>query len=214
MIKLSSSEEETTEFLISIWDKFKYLILLGVVLVVGGILVWESWLDSKVENQQLASDLYENFIDERSRADGNPTILANEIIKTFPDTLYADLVTFHLAKLQVDKSNFTEAEKYLHWILKKHSSKWSKSFDPIEVTARQRLARVLLANNKPEESLDLIKNAASLNNILYEIKGDALQELGLSKEARLSYLQAIESTQSQSIQTLLKMKLADLEIKN
>lgn len=214
MIKLSSSEEETTEFLISIWDKFKYLILLGVVLVVGGILVWESWQDSKVENQQQASDLYENFIDERSKAEGDPTILANEIIETFPDTLYADLVTFHLAKLQVDKSNFTEAEKYLDWILKKHSSKWSKSFDPIEVTARQRLARVLLANNKPDKSLDLINNAASLNNILYEIKGDALQELGLSKEARLSYLQAIDSTQSQSIQALLKMKLADLEINN
>ena len=166
MIKLSSSEEETTEFLISIWDKFKYLILLGVVLVAGGILVWESWQDSKVESQQQASDLYENFIDERSRADGDPTILANEIIKTFPDTLYADLVTFHLAKLQVDKSDFTEAEKYLDWILKKHSSKWSKNFDPIEVTARQRLARVLLSNNKPEKSLDLINNAASLNNIL------------------------------------------------
>ena len=72
----------------------------------------------------------------------------------------------------------------------------------------------MLSNNKPEKSLDLINNAASLNNILYEIKGDALQELGLSKEARLSYLQAIESTQSQSIQALLKMKLADLEIKN
>ena len=214
MIKLSSSEEETTEFLISIWDKFKYLILLGVVLVAGGILGWESWQDSKVESQQQASDLYENFIDERNRADGDPTILAKKIIETFPDTLYADLVAFHLAKLQVDNSDFTEAEKYLDWILKKHSSKWSKSFDPIEVTARQRLARVLLANNKPNKSLDLINNATSLNSILYEIKGEALQELGLSKEARLSYLQAIESTQSQSIQTLLKMKLADLEIKN
>ena len=43
---------------------------------------------------------------------------------------------------------------------------------------------------------------------------EELQKLDLLKEeAKLSYLQAIASTQNQSIQALLRMKLADLEIK-
>jgi predicted negative regulator of RcsB-dependent stress response len=51
------------------------------------------------------------------------------------------------------------------------------------------------------------------DHVLYEIKGDAENLLGLKEEAKLSYLQAIALAQSQSIQALLRMKLADLEIK-
>ena len=51
------------------------------------------------------------------------------------------------------------------------------------------------------------------DHVLYEIKGDAENLLGLKEEAKLSYLQAITSAQSQAIQALLRMKLADLEIK-
>ena len=84
----------------------------------------------------------------------------------------------------------------------------------MEVTARQRLARILVADNRPKEAFDLIKDAKFLDNILYEIKGDAEYHLGLLTDARLSYLKAIESTQSPSIQAILKMKLADLEAEN
>jgi len=50
-----------------------------------------------------------------------------------------------------------------------------------------------------------------LNGSLYEVKGDAEEQLGQFSEAKLSYLKALESTQSQSIQALLKMKLANLD---
>ena len=43
MVKLSSTEEENTEFLSSLWDSYKYLILMVIVLVAGGIIGWESW---------------------------------------------------------------------------------------------------------------------------------------------------------------------------
>ena len=37
------------------------------------------------------------------------------------------------------------------------------------------------------------------------------EQLGQFSQAKLSYLKALESTQSQSIQALLKMKLANLD---
>ena len=214
MVKLSSSEEENTEFLSSLWNRYKYLFIVGFTSLIVGIFGWESWTESKDKNQQQASDSYENFLEIISNTETDPTILAKEIIENYPNSLYADLVTLYLAKLQVEKNNFSEAEKHLQWVLKKHSSFWKRDFDPIEVAARQRLARILVADNRPKEAFDLINDAKFLDNILYEIKGDAEYNLGLLTDARLSYLKAIESTQSPSVQAILKMKLADLEAEN
>ena len=214
MVKLSSSEEENTEFLSSLWNRYKYLFIVGFTSLIVGIFGWESWTESKDKNQQQASDSYENFLEIISNTETDPTILAKEIIENYPNSLYADLVTLYLAKLQVEKNNFSEAEKHLQWVLKKHTSFWKRDFDPIEVTTRQRLARILVADNRPKEAFDLINDAKFLDNILYEIKGDAEYNLGLLTDARLSYLKAIESTQSPSVQAILKMKLADLEAEN
>ena len=137
-----------------------------------------------------------------------------EIINTFPNTLYADLVSFHLAKLEVEKGNFSKAEKNLRWIIEKHSSKWSDGFDPIEVTARQRLGRVLIANKRAQEAINLLNSTSNLDSTSFEIRGDAQNELGLIGQAKVSYLQAIESTNNQYLKSLLKMKLADLKIED
>ena len=218
MVKISSSEEENTEFLGSLWDSYKYYFLIGLVSVVTGILGWEFWLESKAENQQKASDLYEAFIEERNdeKKDAYKELnqLYEEIINTFPNTLYADLVSFHLAKLEVEKGNFSKAEKNLRWIIEKHSSKWSDGFDPIEVTARQRLARVLIANKRAQEAINLLNSTSNLDSTSFEIRGDAQNELGLIGQAKVSYLQAIESTNNQYLKSLLKMKLADLKIED
>ena len=214
MVKLSSSEEENTEFLSSLWDKYKFFILIGISALIAGIIGWESWTKAKAKDNQIVSDLYENFIENSRNTKTDLDILAKEIIEGFPDSLYADLVTFHLAKLEVDKDNFFAAEQLFLTVLKKHSSSWKKDFDPIELAARQRLARVLVADNRPQEAIDLINEAESLNNSLYETKGDAELRLGLLKEARLSYLKAIETTQNQSIKSIIQMKLADIEKEN
>ena len=197
MVKISSSEEENTEFLGSLWDSYKYYFLIGLVSVVTGILGWEFWLESKAENQQKASDLYEAFIEERNdeKKDAYKELnqLYEEIINTFPNTLYADLVSFHLAKLEVEKGNFIKAEKNLRWIIEKHSSKWSDGFDPIEVTARQRLARVLIANKRAQEAINLLNSTSNLDSTSFEIRGDAQNELGLIGQGKAIASQAISS---------------------
>jgi Uncharacterized protein conserved in bacteria len=177
----------------------------------GGIIGWEYWSQNKVTKLQNSSDMYESFINALNDSELDQKVMAEEIVQKYPNSLYADLVTFHLAKIFVDQNDLNKAEEYLRWILDRHDSKWGSDFDPIQVTARLRLARVLIANENPEKAIEVIEYSQTLNGSLYEVKGDAEEQLGQFSQAKLSYLKALESTQSQSIQALLKMKLANLD---
>ncbi len=211
MVKLSSTEEENTEFLSSLWDKYKYLILLSLVLLGAGIFGWESWSQNRISNLQDSANMYESFINSLNDEDLDQKVLADQIIKKYPNTLYADLVTFHLAKISVEEEDLKKAEEHLTWILQRHDSKWGSDFDPIEATARLRLARVLIANDNSNKALEIINESKSMSSSLHEVKGDAEEKLGFYAEAKLSYLKALESNQSQSVEAILKMKLANLD---
>ena len=212
MVKLSSTEEENTEFLGSLWDKYKYLIALSLVLFGAGIFGWESWSQNRLSNLQDSADMYESFVNSLNDDDLDQKVLADQIIKKYPNTLYADLVTFHLAKISVEEEDLNKAEEHLMWILQRHDSKWGSDFDPIEATARLRLARVLIANDNSNKALEIINESENMSSSLHEVKGDAEEKLGSYTEAKLSYLKALESNQSQSVEAILKMKLANLDI--
>ncbi len=211
MVKLSSTEEENTEFLGSLWDKYKYLIVLSLVLFGAGIFGWESWSQNRLSNLQDSADMYESFINSLNDDDLDKKVMAEQIIEKYPNTLYADLVTFHLAKISVEEEDLNKAQEYLMWILKRRDSKWGSDFDPIEATARLRLARVLIANDHSNKALEIINESENISSSLYEVKGDAEEKLGFYAEAKLSYLKALESNQSQSVEAILKMKLANLD---
>ena len=57
-----------------------------------------------------------------------------------------------------------------------------------------------------------MKGNKILTASIYEIKGDAEEELGRVGEAKVSYLQALELSNSQPIRSLISMKIADLQI--
>ena len=211
MVKLSSTEEENTEFLGSLWDKYKYLIALSLVLFGAGIFGWESWSQNRLSNLQDSADMYESFINSLNDDDLDKKVMAEQIIEKYPNTLYADLVTFHLAKISVEEEDLNKAEEYLMWILQRRDSKWGSDFDPIEATARLRLARVLIANDHSNKALEIINESENISGSMYEVKGDAEEKLGFYAEAKLSYLKALESNQSQSVEAILKMKLANLD---
>jgi len=211
MVKLSSTEEENTEFLSSLWDSYKYLILISVVLLGSGIFGWEAWSQNRLSSLQDSADMYESFINSLNEDELDQQEIAEQIINEYPKSLYADLVTFHLAKISVEQDELNNAEAHLMWILERHDSKWRSDFNPIEATARLRLARVLIAGDNSVKALEIIKESENMNGPLYEVKGDAEEKLGFYAEAKLSYLKALESGQSQPVEALLRMKLANLD---
>ena len=87
MVKLSSTEEENTEFLSSLWDTYKYLILLSLVLLGAGIFGWENWSQNRISSLQDSAEMYESFINSLNDDDLDQKVLADQIIKKYPNTL-------------------------------------------------------------------------------------------------------------------------------
>ena len=78
MVKLSSTEEENTEFLSSLWDRYKVLFLLGIVIFIASILGWETWKENQSIKYQNSSDLYQSFIESLDDPDKEEEIIAKK----------------------------------------------------------------------------------------------------------------------------------------
>ena len=68
-----------------------------------------------------------------------------------------------------------------------------------------------MEQGKADSVVDLLRDEQTLTASLYEVKGDAEKSLNKISEAKLSYLQALELSNSQSIRSLISMKISDLQ---
>jgi predicted negative regulator of RcsB-dependent stress response len=124
--------------------------------------------------------------------------------------LYADFAALHLAKIALDDNNLDQAEENLNWVITRSSS-WEAKFNPLQSIAKLRLARIYLEQDKADAVLNLLREEQTLTASLYEIKGDAEKSLNQISEAKLSYLQSLELSNSQPIRSLISMKISDLQ---
>ena len=203
----SASSDEQIDLLSVWWEKYKYL--LGLLLAASVIfIIYRDYSISSFDAKQLDSaKLYDNFLtsskeDKRTRAE--------EIINLHSDTLYADFAALHLAKIALDDNNYEQAEENLNWVITRSSS-WGAKFNPLQSIAKLRLARIYLEQDKADAVLDLLREEQTLTASLYEIKGDAEKSLNQISEAKLSYLQSLELSNSQPIRSLISMKISDLQ---
>jgi len=204
----SASADEQIDLLSLWWNKFKYL--LGVLLVASVIfIVYRDYSISSLNTKQLESArLYDNFLSSTLDDKKNK---AKEIIELYSDTLYADFAALHLAKVGVDEDNLKYAEQNLNWVISRSSSSWGTKFNPMQSIAKLRLARIYLEQGNPAGVLDLLEEEQILTASLHEVKGDAEKLLSQISKAKLSYLQALELSNSQPIRSLISMKISDLK---
>ena len=208
---LGASEEENLELIGSWWEKYKILIVVGILLIGSIILGREVWIDSSQKSQKEVTELYSSFLSDLEERPNEASPLAEELIVNFPDSLYADLVSFHLVKFDVSSGKLDDAVGRLRKIIVKNSSSFSNTISPIQNVAKTRLARILLSQGKPAQALELILESKDLTSELYEIKGDAETALERPTDARISYLQSLDLSQNEVIRNLIRMKIADLQ---
>ena len=202
------TEQEQIEILKNWIKQYSLVILGGVLLAVIIISGWRYWQDRQQKILSHASAVYDEMLTMRAQNDKAATLIqANKLFAHYSRTTYGPMAALMLARDAVTKKEYDAAKTQLQWVID-HSR-----VAALRQVARLRLARVLIATNKPEDGLHVLDTVEdkTYNGLIDEVKGDAYFAMKNTKMARQSYQQALEQLpNAEVVRPLLQMKFDNL----
>jgi predicted negative regulator of RcsB-dependent stress response len=202
----SASEEEQQEILLSIWQRFKYVIIGFFVLLAVFIVSRDLITESRNERDLETSILFQEYLESEEDMPSS----GQELLEVYPETLYSDFVRLNQAKKEFSKGEKEKAIYLLKLVIDRHSDS-SNEFNPLVTAAKTRLCRIYMSQKDYQNVLNTLSDSDVLTASLFELKGDAERQLGLFELARVSYMRALQNSPSQTSRTLINMKISDLE---
>lgn len=184
-------------------------ILGGVIVALAGLAGWNWWQDRQTRLGLDASARYEQMTDALQKND--PTrakAIAAELEKQFPDSPYVDQAHLFEARLAVEANDLPKADALLRGIMD-HTKD-----EQLALVARLRLARIQLAQNKPDDALATLsaKPAGAFEARFHEVRGDVLFAKGDKPGALKEYLGALAGSDARSVDSeSLQLKINDLK---
>lgn len=206
----SGTEEETLAQIKDWWQRNGKPLLTGGVLALVLVFGWQYWQKQQLNQAQTASAVYQQLLDvslDASRTDAAEVArLGNLLKKDFAGTHYAQYGSLFVAKVAVEEDRLDEAAAELRTVVDKPAD------GTLAELARQRLARVLAAQDKADEALKLLDGEADKAFVASreELRGDLLVQLGREDEAHAAYSKAKESLSEEAAIGGLQLKLDDL----
>lgn len=194
------------------WQRNGKPLLTGGALALAIVFGWQAWQNHQANQAFGASTVYQQLLEvalvPASEVDaGALAELTNKLKSDYAGSAYAQYGALLLAKVAVEQNRFDEAATELKAVLDKPYD------DVLGELARQRLARVLAAQDKAEEGLALLNEGKVVNQFAAsreEVKGDLLVSLGRIDEARDAYSKAKAAMGDEAAQGTVEMKLNDL----
>ena len=198
----SASQEEQQEILLTFWEKFKYLIIFALISIIAIIAGRDYFISSSNERDFINASLYQSYLESNDIETGK------QILNSYPDSIYSDFVRLNEAKRSFENNKLNEAVDSLKIVIENNSE---DQFNPLQVAAKTRLAKIYLDNADYAQVISLFETNDELTSTMYELRGDAENKLGLSADARMSYLLALQANINQASKALINMKISDLE---
>lgn len=191
-MNINSSEEQIVEEFKKWWIQFgNHLIIFLIIVVVGfgGFRYWDTVQSNEAKD---ASVSFESVLELLNKGEKEKAkSLIKNIKQDFPNLPYTQLAMLLEAHILVTENNYKDAEKILLEVI---------GTDPIKgltEIATSRLARLYLAQNKPEKALEVISNKSRDNDKggLWELQADIAAAMGDHEKALTLYDQALEQSQ-------------------
>lgn len=202
------TEQEQIELLKNWIKQYSLVIIAGVLIAVVAITGWRYWQQRQNKILNHASAIYDEMLTMRAQSDNKATqVQAKKLFSRYSQTTYGQMAAFMLARDAIAQNNYLEAEKNYQWIID-HSKIHS-----MRQIARIRLARIMIAKQKPEDALNELKTLDDKNfvGLIDEVRGDAYLALKNTTMARQSYQQALsELPNAEVIRPVLRMKYDNL----
>jgi predicted negative regulator of RcsB-dependent stress response len=208
---VSRTDEEELAVIKDWWQRNGMPLLTGVALALLVVFGWQGWQRYQANQSQGASLVYQQLLEAALDPSGKPDAgkvaeLANKLKNDFSGTHYAQYGSLFVAKVAVEAGKLDDAASELQAIVDKPAD------DNLAELARQRLARVLAAQDKAEAALKLLdaKVEPAFAASREELKGDLLVQLGRNDEAHAAYEKAKAALAEDAAVGGLQMKLDDL----
>ena len=208
---MSSSDDEQLVAVKDWWQRNGKPLVTGGLLALIVVLGWQAWQKYQSNQSQGASALYQQLLETAltpsGEADaGRVAEIAGKLKSDFGGTPYAQYGSLFVAKVAVDTGKLDDAAAELKGVADKPAS------PTLGEIARQRLARVLAAQNKPEDALKLLDGEADKAFLASreELRGDLLVQLGRTDDAHAAYVKAKAALSEEAAVGGLQMKLDDL----
>ena len=199
----SASQEEQQEILLSFWQRFKYLIILGLIAIVLWIVGRDYLIVSSQQKDFETASLYQAYLETDDQESGK------KILNSYSDTIYADFVRLNEAKRNFLNDDSAKAIELLQTVISNNNS--SDEFNPLQAAAKTRLSKIYLENQDYDSVISLFENTEEMTSTMLEQKADALNSLGQISEARANYMLALQNSTNQASRALINMKISDLE---
>lgn len=206
------TEDEQLESIKKWWNRNGNLItvILSLILLSVAGYRYMHWHQDKITQQ--ASVTYENMMVAFSNQNIKEVrSYANELIKDYDHSVYADVAHMTLAKIYVSKDKLDKAKDELQWVAN------NSKMITLKQIAKIRIARILAAGKSYTNALNelsTIEDKAFLP-VINELKGDIYGATGKYQEAISSYRLAINEVKNNGMGNLfLEMKTNELAIKS
>lgn len=205
------TEDEQLDAIKKWWKRYNGIVIVSVsvvMLVVSGFRYW-SWHEQKVTQQ--ASYAYEHLMLAFSNHDTKGVRgYANHLLTNYGQTVYADAAHLTLAKLYVERAEYSKARDELH-VVAEHSKMLA-----LKQVAKIRLARLMMLDKSYDSALNELtsmKNSAYMP-IINELKGDIYAATGRYPQAVTFYRDALSEVQAKGMgNVFLEMKANEMAAK-
>jgi predicted negative regulator of RcsB-dependent stress response len=208
---VSGTEDDELAAMKDWWQRNGKPLVTGGLLALVVVLGWQAWTRYESNQSQGASMLYQQLLETALTPSGQADTarvadIANKLKSEFGGTAYAQYGSLFVAKVAVDNGKLDDAAAELKLVTDKPAS------DTLGEIARQRLARVLAAQNKTDDALKLLEGDADKAFLATreELKGDLLVQLGRVDEANAAYQKAKAALSDEAAVGGLQIKLDDL----
>ncbi len=201
------TEEQQVEQLKEWWKDNGTPLIVGAVLGLSGFFGWKFWSEKQIAEQEAASNLYTTVSELVGKEDTAKLVEnAAKVKESFPDSSYAILSAFHLAKFAVENNQLDDAVTELTWVIDKHSA------NELVQIAKIRLARILVAQQKAEQALPLLvfTDDSGYFEMASLVKGDAYMALDRKNEALEAYKAADAAGKITANHSTLKLIIDEL----
>ena len=184
------------------WDENGLMLVTAIVLSIGGFVGWR-WYDGyRTDQIELASTLYQEFLESEGEA---RVQLASSIDEKIPETSYQVFTLLHRAHAAVEEADMSGAEALLNRAVEAAPDVL------LADVARLRLARVLQQGDRSDEALTVLGaiRGEGFRSHVAELKGDIHLTRGETALAHEAYRAALEELSETERRPMLEMKAQD-----